>query len=319
MIRMQQEEKELERRNLAKIMQHRQKVQADAESNQVFHFPQVSGFSTSEEQPKSTYSVDKNFIQNLEKDLGTNDAMANMLGPNPPPTPGMKVNIPLLQPPPQTGARQRTSPRQDGGRPLSSCGAVGVTRPTSRAGQNSGSSPNQRLNSSGSSQRLNTSGGSEGRREEARTAHVKPFVATERSQGQGPAHSQGMGDVMGAAANWRSLAGAGGRTDLLAGQRSQLGRYTDGGEANIQRSQGGGRYTEGEPGSRVGGTNAMEINKVLRSVARKYFSNLILSQIAQCSKMVPGMSGSEIRASLEAVNWDTNIAVKNLKIDKLYR
>ena len=35
--------------------------------------------------------------------------------------------------------------------------------------------------------------------------------------------------------------------------------------------------------------------------------------------MVPGMSGSEIRASLEAVNWDTNIAVKNLKIDKLYR
>ena len=42
-------------------------------------------------------------------------------------------------------------------------------------------------------------------------------------------------------------------------------------------------------------------------------------QIAQCSKMVPGMSGSEIRASLEAVNWDTNIAVKNLKIDKLYR
>lgn len=112
-----------------------------------------------------------------------------------------------------------------------------------------------------------------------------------------------MGDVMGAAANWRSLAGAGGRTDLLAGQRSQLGRYTDGGEVNNQRSQGGGgRYTEGDSGSRVGGTNAMEINK-----------------IAQCSKMVPGMSGSEIRSSLEAVNWDTNIAVKNLKIDKLYR
>ena len=256
-------------------MQHRQKVQTEAEDNKVFHFPQVSGFSTSEDQPKSTYSVDKNFIQNLEKDLGTSDAMANMLGPNPPPTPGMKVNIPMLQPPPQTGARQRTSPRQDGGgRPLSSCGAVGVTRPTSRTGQqqrrNSGSSPNQKLNSSGSSSqsKLNTSGGStEGRREETRTAHVKPF---ERSQGS--AHNnqgqQGMGDVMGAAANWRSLAGAaGGRnTDLLAGQRSQLGRYNpDGGEGgNNQRSQqGGGRFTEGESGSnRVGGTNAMEINKV---------------------------------------------------------
>merc|ERR1719237_778384 len=189
MLWMQQEEKELERRNLAKIMQHRQKAQTEAENNKVFHFPQVSGFSTSEDQPKSTYSVDKNFIQNLEKDLGTSDAMANMLGPNPPPTPGIKVNIPMLQPPPQTGTRQRTSPRQDGGRPLSSCGAVGVTRPTSRAGQqqrNSGSSPNQRLNSSGSSQsKLNTSGGSEGRREEARTAHVKPFVASEGRNAHG--------------------------------------------------------------------------------------------------------------------------------------
>ena len=253
-------------------MQHRQKAQTETENNKVFHFPQVSGFSTSEDQSKSTYSVDKNFIQNLEKDLGTSDAMANMLGPNPPPTPGMKVNIPLLQPPPQTGARQRTSPRQDGGgsRPLSSCGAVGVTRPTSRGAaaqrRNSGSSPNQKLNSSGS--RLNTSGGSDqGRREETRTAHVKPFVAIERSQGgQSQGQQQGMGDVMGAAANWRSLAGAGGRTgDLLAGQRSQLGRYTDGagGEVNNQRSQGGGaRYTEGESGSRAGGTNAMEINKV---------------------------------------------------------
>ena len=89
-------------------------------------------------------------------------------------------------------------------------------------------------------------------------------------------------------------------------------------EVNNQRNQGGSRYTEGESGSRVGGTNAMEINKVLN-----HFDNLALIlpflQIAQCSKMVPGMSGSEIRASLEAVNWDTNIAVKNLKIDKLYR
>ena len=73
---------------------------------------------------------------------------------------------------------------------------------------------------------------------------------------------QGMGNVMGAAANWRPLAGAGGRTDLLAGQRNQLGRYTDGREDSSQRSQGGGgRYNEGESGNR-GGTNAMEINKV---------------------------------------------------------
>ena len=39
----------------------------------------------------------------------------------------------------------------------------------------------------------------------------------------------------------------------------------------------------------------------------------------QVSKLVPGVSGSQCRAALEAVNWDTSIAVKNLKIDKLYR
>ena len=35
--------------------------------------------------------------------------------------------------------------------------------------------------------------------------------------------------------------------------------------------------------------------------------------------MVPGLSASQCRSALEAVNWDTGIAVKNLKIDKLYR
>ena len=71
--------------------------------------------------------------------------------------------------------------------------------------------------------------------------------------------------------------------DLLAGQRTQLDRYE-------KREDGNSR------------SNAVEINK-----------------IAQCSKMVPGMSGTEIRAALEAVNWDTSVAVKNLKIDKLFR
>jgi hypothetical protein len=35
------------------------------------------------------------------------------------------------------------------------------------------------------------------------------------------------------------------------------------------------------------------------------------------SKQVPGVSGSQCRSALEAVNWDTSIAVKNLKIDKV--
>ena len=35
--------------------------------------------------------------------------------------------------------------------------------------------------------------------------------------------------------------------------------------------------------------------------------------------MVPGVSASQCRSALEAVNWDTAIAIKNLKIDKLNR
>ena len=101
-----------------------------------------------------------------------------------------------------------------------------------------------------------------------------------------------MGDVMSAATGWRTLSTQrpGARVDLLASQRSQLNSYE-------QRED---IYVGG--GVSVTSSNAVEINK-----------------IAQCNKMVPGMSGSEIRASLVAVNWDTSVAVKNLKIDKLYR
>ena len=125
---------------------------------------------------------------------------------------------------------------------------------------------------------------------ETRTAHVKPFHHQTETGGAGK-----MGDVMGAASGWRSLStqrgsGREGRVDLLASQRTQLDRYTE--RSGESDTYGTTRVT----------TNAVEINK-----------------IAQCSKMVPGMSGSEIRAALTAVNWDVGVAVKNLKIDKLYR
>ena len=104
-----------------------------------------------------------------------------------------------------------------------------------------------------------------------------------------------MGDVMSAAQGWRTLSTQrpGARVDLLATQRTQLDRYEKKEEMYGSRPGGGAPVTP---------SNAVEINK-----------------IAQCAKMVPGMSGSEIRAALVAVNWDTSVAVKNLKIDKLYR
>ena len=283
----QQREQELQQKNLQKILNFNKSPAATAvaptNSQDVFHFPQTSSLSTAG-QELAPYSVDKDFIKDLEKSLGATDAVANLLGPQAPPTPSLKVsNIPSLQPPPskpaavrsspgsQGGARPRSSPRQEAG------AGGGGGRPVSRG---SGGRPGSRASSR-----------QEGEAE-ARTAHVKPFHHQAESPGK-------MGDVIGAAASsgWRSLSlntqrGAG-RLDLLASQRTQLDSYRD-------------RQEEGQPetfgATRGTSSNAVEINK-----------------IAQCSKMVPGMSGTEIKAALEAVNWDTSVAVKNLKIDKLFR
>jgi len=278
--RQREESQQRQLENLDRRDKERQR-QAEGVEGNVFHFPQFSTASTAG-QTKDTYAVDSNFIRDLEKNLGVNEKRANLLGPNPPPTPSIKVaNIPVLQPPPPTTRPPRTSPLNRSASSLS------------------------RHNRSGDS-----SDGSH-RSPEKSTAHVRPFNKAE-SQGS----SAGIGNVRGASANWRPLStsGAGaGRVDLLAGQRTQLQEFNRGPErsqdaaARLNESFGsshsgsdtyGTRETYGTQRS----TNAMEINK-----------------IAQCSKKVPGMSGSEIRAALTAVNWDTSIAVKNLKIDKLYR
>ena len=276
----QQRERELQQQNLQKIMslKHDQSrkpgenmpVQSSSSAN-VFHFPQVSTLSTTGQQ-MPTYPVNKDFLKDLEKNLGANEASANMLGPHPPPTPSMKVaNIPSLQPPPpntksQGGARPRSSPRQE--------------QPPRPVSSNSGDQQPPRPISS------NNGGRPPSREAEVRTAHVKPFHhLQENLQSHGAAK---MGDVKSAASGgWRTLTTQRQPPpghDLLAGQRTQLDRYEKREDSSSSRS------------------NAVEINK-----------------IAQCTKMVPGMSGSEIRAALTAVNWDVGVAVKNLKIDKLYR
>ena len=186
---------------------------------------------------------------------------ANLLGPNPPPTPSLKVaNIPVLQPPPPSTRPPRTSPLPRSSSSLS------------------------RHNRSGDSN------DSAGRSPEKNTAHVRPFTAETRVEG--------MGNVRGASSNWRPISTTG-RVDLLAGQRNQLQHYSRsslGAQAQQQQSLNesfGSNHSSETYGSReqygtARSSNAMEINK-----------------IAQCSKMVPAMSGSEIRSALTAVNWDT--------------
>ena len=324
----QQREKELQQQNLQKIMNLKQEHQQLGHHQQqpehlqqhpghlqqqpgsdIFHFPQVSTLSTSG-QDLPTYSVNKEFLKDLEKNLGASDVSANILGTHPPATPSSKVaNIPSLQPPP--GYQRVSPPGQGGARPRS------TVRPASSSSNTSAHSGDRGDSS-------------------VKTAHVKPFSSVQETSSHETAR---MGDVRSAASGgqWRTLSMSSssqqrqaGRVDLLAGQRSQLDRFEKRdevyGASGVQHQQqphhGGGVQLQQQPQLAGGVSNAVEINK-----------------IAQCSKMVPGMmtllllilmmimmmmicagmSGSEIRAALVSVNWDTSVAVKNLKIDKLYR
>ena len=298
----QQKEQELQQQNLQKIMnlkQEQTRVISRPPSNpppgEVFHFPQMSTLSTSgHELPP--YSVNRDFIKDLEKTLGTSEAHANLLGPQPAPAPGTKVAaIPSLQPPPghgpgHGGARPRSSPRARQEQPPAQ-----TQRPASRHSDHGGAAaavmgadeltPNHQ------------------HRPAAAVNVVKPLQHGGQavSPGSAPGQPPRMGDVMSAAASsggWRTLntqrPGAGARVDLLAGQRTQLDSF----EKKEEPVYG----TVTAARAQVSSSNAVEINKM-----------------AQCTKMVPGMSTTEIRAALTAVNWDVGVAVKNLKIDKLYR
>ena len=56
------------------------------------------------------------------------------------------------------------------------------------------------------------------------------------------------------------------------------------------------------------------------SISTSYIADDIeTSKIAQVTKYVLGVSNSQCRSALQMVNWDVAIAVKNLKVDKLYR
>ena len=297
----QQREREMQQQNLQKIMSLKyDQAKVSQGHSDVFHVPQVSTLSTAGQQ-LPPYQVNKDFIKDLEKNLGASEATANMLGPAPPPTPSNKVsNIPSLQPPPPNS---RISPN-------SSHSAHGGARPRSSPRQEQVSSSQVRPGSSGS-------GNSGGRPDtDTKTAHVKPFHHQSPNRGNMGSPNRGnMGDVKSASAGgWKTLStqkpagAAAARVDLLAGQRTQLDRYEKKEDIyGIRPIPAANRNVDnynypssGRPPA--SSSNAVEINK-----------------IAQCSKMVPGMSGSEIRAALVSVNWDTSIAVKNLKIDKLYR
>ena len=205
---------------------------------------------------------------------------ANLLGPNPPPTPSLKVaNIPVLQPPPPSVRPSRISP-------------LPRTSPHPRS-----SSAMSRHNRSGDSSDSTRS-------PEKNTAHVRPFSQTDPHTG-----SEGMGNVRGASANWRPL-NTTGRVDLLAGQRTQLQQFTKASDRTHPQSytQDGARLNESfgsNHSSETYGTRDIYGTRDTYGTSGGISNAMEINKIAQCSKMVPGMSGSEIRSALTAVNWDT--------------
>ena len=48
-------------------------------------------------------------------------------------------------------------------------------------------------------------------------------------------------------------------------------------------------------------------------------SDMESNKIVQVMKCVPGVSSSQCRSALQMVNWDVTVAIKKLKVDKLYR
>merc|ERR1711879_806387 len=145
-----------------------------------------------------------------------------------------------------------------------------------------------------------------------KTATVKPFQSP-NSKNQNNKAAGGMGDVAAVRGNWRPLAMNSSnsnqqRGDVLAEQRRQM--------AEIERL----RSAEAASGGGYQNRNTARSQSVLPpSGASRPTNHLEVNKMAQVSKLVPGISASQCRAALEAANWDTSVAVKNLKVDKLYR
>ncbi len=318
--------------------QQQKKLQMQMQHQQT---SQVQGGGGPSQGQQPTKTFDKEFIADLEKDLGLKEASLNLMPPSPSvatvrappalapvPAPttaaaaGTSPLVPGLLPPPPNNARAGLSRRMSNSMSsLNSSGAAtsspaatvtqaaGVTRkPPPRPAPPMVSSISPRGAGARSGASINTvaplrvalpdepvysnTGAAAASGASPRTAHVRPFVGGSYQQQQQQQQQGAMGDVGARSANWRPLNTGGSRSSSNSG----------GGTPHYQplREDSGASSWEGPQQQRP--INHLEVNK-----------------IAQVGKMVPGVSASQCRSALESVNWDTSVAIKNLKIDKLYR
>ena len=231
--------------------------------------------------------LNKEFLAELEKDLGHKEASANLMPHSPALVQQQQQQQPASQqqqqaripgaipPPPQQNQRRGLSRRMsnsmsslNGGNPNPTSPPQRNTPPPQvRQLQQQQLQQQQELRVALPPSRNDTLPPTGGKT----TAHIKPFISP----------TAAMGDVVARSANWKQLTTSGG------------------GRPHYQPLR------DNDP-------------PAYSSVARP-INHLEVNKVAQVGKMVPGVSASQCRSALEAVNWDTAIAIKNLKIDKLYR
>lgn len=274
------------------------------------HSPRPDGSSQHQQPVKA---LNKEFIAELEKDLGQKELSANLMPPATPTTPAL-IPVPASQPAAKSSTLQRGLLP-----PPPSNARAGLSRRMSNSmtslnsGQNVTNMPQHpsaieappvqhnpnRSHYQAANLRValpNESTVSERDQDQMlnrsftgpRTAHVRPFV--DKSP---PLTSA---NVM--PGNWRPF-DSGPQYQPL---RNNDYHHWDSPEDDYSERLNTSRAVLPPSGAPARPINHLEVNKV-----------------AQVGKMVPGVSASQVRAALEAVNWDTSIAIKNLKIDKLYR
>ncbi|TRY70427.1 hypothetical protein TCAL_09298 [Tigriopus californicus] len=249
-----------------------------------------------------TAVLNKEFLAELEKDLGKTDQTSNLLKPS----------LVALPPPPSTPSvgthsnqvRARPIPRQISASMTSLNGNLLASSPSpnpSNSWKASGASANPTV---AVSTNLRVALPDEPIYGGPQTAHVKPFVSPVGMHNQMANYggAPGMGDMASAAARetWRHITTTHAARAQQSYQPLQEEMATP--EMEISPFPRSHSHTVIPPSSTSRPVNHTEINK-----------------IAQVGKMVPGVSASQCRSALESVNWDTGIAIKNLKIDKLYR
>ena len=289
-------------------------------------------------QKESNHKMEKELLVELEKNLGLVEANANLMPPSPAPIATTtkepiyaKVNkgLPLL-PPPQA-ARRPSSQRLTPPPPRQATPPAKQQRPyqpqampvaVEAAGryaclgggqtQNYQPPPELRVQLPPStSTNFNTT---------TTVAHVKPF----QSPNSKTSPRGGMGDVAGARKNWKPLSfgqtrsAAAHTITTMAEARHYQPLYNEETPTKSWPDPLNDQRLQMQEIERQRGTHRSR-SVLPPSGATRPANHLEINKLAQVSKLVPGVSASQCRSALEAVNWDTSTAVRNLKVDKLYR